>query len=97
MLEGHWLREDKLRIGMDGGILENILGVKFMTDFCWTLSRPELLTVPFLFLMKDFFTVTVRENGDSTMLKSRFYFLMLPSKISQVLFASIVTHVVSLK
>ena len=67
-----------------------------MTDSCWTLSRPEILTVPFLFLMKDFFMVTVRENGDSTMLKFRFDFLMLPSKISQVWFASIVTHVVSL-
>ena len=33
MLEGHWLREDKLRFGMDGGILENILGIEVHDRF----------------------------------------------------------------
>ena len=39
------------------------------------LSRPDLLTVPFLFLINYFLIVMVRVNGDSSILKFKFDFL----------------------
>ena len=53
------------------------------------LLRPDLRRLPFLFLMKDFLMVIVRENGDSSILKFKFDFLIKFSTASLVWFASI--------
>ena len=39
-------------------------------------SRPDLRKEPSLFLMNDFLSVTVTENGDSVMLQFKLDFLM---------------------
>ena len=71
------------------------MGTK-LERFCWLMLvedswKPDVRRVPSLFLIKDFFIVTVKLNGDSTMLKFKLLFLMYFRTISLVWFASMVT------
>ena len=53
--------------------------------------KPDVRRVPSLFLIKDFFIVTVKLNGDSIMLKFKLLFYMYFRTISLVWFASMVS------